>query len=107
MGITDEDARRPGVDPPALLKGLVAPSIFMKLGVGLGARHDAQWDKGEGPALPAPAAAPMLLLALGAVNSLPHVATAIVEEQGIQMPRSREVLLIAFPVHGSSLFRSQ
>lgn len=79
----------------------------MQFSVGLRARHDAQWDKGEGLALPAPAAAPMLLLALGAVNSLPHIATAIVEEQGIQTPGSRKVLLIAFPVHGSSLFRSQ
>lgn len=63
-GISDEDARGLGVDPPAFLKGLVAPRIFVKLRIGLCARYARQRNEREAVIVPAPASAAVLLLPL-------------------------------------------
>lgn len=101
-GVTDEHARRLGVNPPSLQVRFVAPCVFVNLCIGLGPYHLSQRDELEGPALPAAARASMLLFPVQEVNGLSNVAAATVEEQCIKMPGAREIFLIAFPAHGYS-----
>ena len=102
-GILDQDARRLGVDPPAFLKGLVAPSVFMQFSVGLRAGHAGERNKGERLSLPASATTPVLLLPLLQVHGLPDIAAAVVEEQAVEMSGAGQVFLVAFPDQGSSI----
>lgn len=64
FGLADKNARWLAVDPPSMLKGLVAPRVFVSLGIGLGARHARQRDERESASLPAPTSTAVLLLAL-------------------------------------------